>query len=74
VDARGRILVTVASKHSFYYETAILDPASKSFTLVPIAIDGDTAMAAWTPEGRILARGHRYLFSLWRYQRSLGLR
>jgi hypothetical protein len=74
VDARGRILVTVASKHSFYYETAILDPASKSFTLVPIAIDGDTAMAAWSPEGRILARGHRYLFSLWRYQRSLGLR
>jgi hypothetical protein len=74
VDARGRILVTVASKHSFYYETAILDPASKSFTPVPIAIDGDAAMAAWAPDGQILARGHRYLFSLWRYQRSQGLR
>jgi eukaryotic-like serine/threonine-protein kinase len=74
VDRRGRILVSVVSKHSFYYETAILDPASKSFTLVPIAIDGDAAMAGWAPDGRILARGHRYLFSLWGYRRSEGLR
>ncbi len=70
VDARGRILVTVISNHSFYYETAILDPSSKSFTVAPIAIDGDAAMAGWTPDGSILARGHRYSFSLWRYQRS----
>jgi hypothetical protein len=74
VDARGRILVSVISAHSFYYQTAILDPASKSFTLVPIAIDGDAAMAGWAPDGRILARGHRYMLSLWRYQRSKGLR
>ena len=74
VDARGRILVSVISKHSFYYETAILDPVSKSFTLVPMAIDGDAAMAGWAPDGRILARGHGYSFSLWRYQRSKGLR
>jgi hypothetical protein len=74
VDTRGRILVTVISKHSFYYETAILDPASKSFTAVPIAIDGDAAMAGWAPDGRILVRGHRYLFSLWRYQKSKSLR
>jgi sugar lactone lactonase YvrE len=73
VDARGRILVSVISAHSFYYQTAILDPASKSFTLVPIAIDGDAAMAGWAPDGRILARGHRYMLSLWRYQRSKGL-
>jgi len=74
VDARGRILVTVASKHSFYYETAILDPSSKSFTTVPVAIDGDAAMAGWAPDGRIFVRGHRYFFSLWRYQPSKALR
>ena len=73
VDERGRILVSVLSKHSFYYQTAILDPASKSFTLAPIAFDGDTAPAGWAPDGRILVRGQQYLFSLWRYQRS-GLR
>ncbi len=70
VDSRGRLLVSVMSKRSFYYQTAILDPAAKSFTLVPVAIDGDAAMAGWAPDGRILVRGHRYLFSLWQYQRS----
>jgi DNA-binding winged helix-turn-helix (wHTH) protein len=74
VDARGRILVPVLSKDWWYYQTAILDPAAKSFTLVPIAIDGDASPAGWAPDGRILARGKRYFSSLWRYQRSKGLR
>jgi len=74
VDARGRILVPVNSAHSFYYQTAILDPAAKSFTLLPMAIDGDAGPAGWAPDGRILVRGKRYLSSLWRYQRSKGLR
>jgi serine/threonine protein kinase/DNA-binding beta-propeller fold protein YncE len=72
VDMRGRILVPVASNHAFYYQTAILDPTAKSFTLVPMAIDGDAAPAGWAPDGRILARGKRYSSSLWRYQRSKG--
>jgi sugar lactone lactonase YvrE len=74
VDARGRILVPVVSKDWWYYQTAILDPAAKSFTLVPMAIDGDASPAGWAPDGRILARGKRYFFSLWRYRRSKGLR
>jgi tRNA A-37 threonylcarbamoyl transferase component Bud32 len=74
VDARGRILVAVASAHTFYYQTAILDPGAKSFTLVPMAIDGDAGPAGWAPDGRILARGKRCLSSLWRYQRSEGFR
>jgi len=70
VDERGRILVTVVSNHSFYYHTAILDPVSRTFTLVPATVDGDFARAGWAADGRILAQGERYLFSLWRYQRS----
>jgi hypothetical protein len=62
--------VSVISNHAFYYQTAILDPATKSFTLAPIAIDGDASRAGWTPDGRILALGERYLLSLWRYRRS----
>jgi hypothetical protein len=69
VDARGRILVSVISR-SFYYRAAILDPADKSFTAVPILIDGDSSSAGWAPDGRILSRGQRYLTMLWRYQRS----
>jgi hypothetical protein len=74
VDARGRILVPVLSKDWWYYQSAILDPAAKSFTLVPMLIDGDASPAGWAPDGRILARGKRYFPSLWRYQRSKGAR
>jgi len=71
---RGRILVPVAAANTFYYQTAVLDPTAKSFTLVPIAIDGDAGTAGWAPDGRILARGKRYLSSFWRYQRSSGFK
>ena len=70
VDVRGRILITVAAKASFYYQTAVLDPATKSFTLVPVAFEGDVANAGWTADGRILAAGSRYPLSLWRYKRT----
>ena len=72
VDARGRILVSVIS-NKFYYQAAILDPADKSFKLIPIAIDGDASSPAWTPDGRILARGLRYMLSMWRYQRAKSI-
>jgi hypothetical protein len=70
VDARGRILVTVASQESFYYQTALLDPATKSFTLIPVAVEGDAFSAGWTADGRIVAAGERYPLSLWRYHRA----
>ena len=72
VDARGRILVSVATAHSFYYRTALIDPANKSFTIVPAAVDGDAAPGGWAPDGKIVFRGARYLMTLWRYQRSKG--
>jgi hypothetical protein len=69
VDARGRILVTVASSNTFFYRTAILDPARKSLTVVPVASDGDVSFPGWTSDGRIVANGWHYLTSLWRYRR-----
>ena len=68
VDARGRILVTVLSAHDFYYPTAVLDPAGPSLTVIPVAFEGDISVAGWTPDGRIVARGQRYMSALWRYR------
>jgi Tol biopolymer transport system component len=73
VDARGRVLVTVVSQ-SFYYKAALLDPATKSLTVIPVVIEGDVAGAGWTPDGRILADGDRYLLTLWRYQRAASVK
>jgi hypothetical protein len=71
VDARGRVLVSVLSQaQSFYYKVAMLDPAAKSFTVIPIGIEGDVAGAGWTPDGRVLATADRYLLTLWHYQRA----
>ena len=69
VDARGRILVTVLSTHSFYYRPAILDPMAKTLTVVPVTFDGDVSLPSWLPDGRIGAFGNRYISSLWRYHR-----
>src|SRR5205823_6006028 len=60
VDAHGRVLISVASNSSFYYKTAILDPVTKSFTIVPVTVDGDVSTAGWMPDGSILANGQRY--------------
>jgi DNA-binding beta-propeller fold protein YncE len=73
VDARGRILVSVLSQ-SFYYRTALLDPATKTFTLIPIAIEGDVADAGWAPDGSILATTSRYMLTLWRYRRASNVK
>lgn len=73
VDARGRVLVTVLSQ-SFYYKAAVLDPATRSFTVIPIAIEGDVAGAGWAPDGRVLADGDRYLLTLWHYQSVASLK
>jgi hypothetical protein len=74
VDARGRILVSVLSINSFFYESAILDPTAKTFTVLPVSAEGDFAYPSWGPDGRVLARGERYLSALWRYQRSAGFK
>jgi hypothetical protein len=75
VDSHGRVLVTVLSQsQSFYYKVAVLDPATKSFTLIPIAIEGDVAAAGWTADGHVLADADRYLLTLWRYQRTASVK
>ena len=67
-DDRGRILVTVHLPGSFYYRPAILDPAAKSLTALPVAFAGDVSSPGWTRQGEIGAAGSRYLGSLWRYR------
>lgn len=74
VDARGRILITVVSSHSFYYRPAILDPANHTLSMIPVTFDGDVATPGWTRDGNIGAAGGRYVGSLWRYRRSQSLR
>jgi len=68
VDSQGRILVETASaNNSWYWGTAILDPARNSGTQVKVMYEGDTWNPGWTPDGRILAVGARFNSTIWRF-------
>ncbi len=70
VDARGRIVVEVATPDSFFYRPALLDAARKSPTPIQVTFDGDIWGPVWTPDGRIAAVGARFEGSIWRYRQS----
>ena len=70
VDGRGRILLTVLPANSFHYKAAILDPASRSLSVIPVAFLGDVMSPGWTRDGKIGATGMRSDSYLARYRRQ----
>ncbi len=70
VDARGRVLIEVASADSFYYSAAIYDPSGGTVTRVPLRFEGDIWVPSWAPDGHIMALGARYSSSIWRYHEA----
>jgi eukaryotic-like serine/threonine-protein kinase len=69
VDAAGRVLVTVLRPDSFYYSVAVIDPAHRTFTRVPIEFDGDVYQPARLANGDIAALTATYRHSIWHYVR-----
>jgi hypothetical protein len=69
VDSQGRVLLEVATSDSFFYGTAVYDPARQSVTRVPVKFEGDVWTPGWTSNGRIAAEGARYASTVWRYHR-----
>jgi hypothetical protein len=67
VDAQGRVVFEISSPDSYFYRTALYDPATKSVTPVPVRFDGDVWSPIWAPDGRIAAIGARFASSIWRY-------
>ena len=68
VDARGRILLTVLPASAFNYKSAILDPATRSLSVIPLAFIGDVMAPGWTRDGRVGATGTRWDMYLARYR------
>jgi len=66
-DAQGRRVFESSSPDSFFYHTAVYDPATRSVRAVPVRFDGDIWSPLWTPDGRIAAVGARFESSIWRY-------
>ena len=69
VGPGGRVLVQVNEPHMWYYQLAAVDVGSGRLDLIPVDYDGDIWYPGWTPDGKIVATGLQYSFSLWQMKR-----
>jgi hypothetical protein len=69
VAADGRIVVGVASVHSWYFGPAILDPTTGKVEKIPLEYEGDVGLARWGTDGQMFANGLPVKTELWRFRR-----
>ena len=66
----GRIALSVVARDNWFYQAAILDPATGKLTRVPLDYEGDIIPPAWASDGRLLANGYPLKSALWRFRPS----
>ncbi len=71
VRGDGKILVGIAPPDSYFFEVAILDPATGKLNRVPVDYSGDKVIANWASDGRILALGLQLRGDLWRFRPTI---
>jgi serine/threonine protein kinase len=64
----GQIVVAVASRDSWFYGAAILDPASGMLRKVPLRYDGDLFSLSWNQRNEIIAGGFLMRGSIWHFR------
>ena len=69
VGLGGRVLVQVNEPHVWFYRMATVDLKTGRLDLIPVDYDGDVWFPGWTPDGKIVATGLQYSFSLWQMRR-----
>lgn len=69
VGPGGRVLVQVNEPHNWFYRMATLDLKTGRLDLIPVDYSGDIWFPGWTPDGKIVATGVQYTFSLWQMRR-----
>jgi hypothetical protein len=61
--------VQVNEPHVWFYRMAAVDLKTGRLDLIPLDYDGDVWFPGWTPDGKIVATGLQYSFSLWQMRR-----
>jgi len=69
VSPDGRVLVAVNEPHMWFYRMATVDLKTGRLNLIPVDYGGDIWFPGWTPDGKIVATGLEYSFSLWQMRR-----
>jgi hypothetical protein len=68
VGPDGRIVVTAASKDSWYWGPALLNPVTGAVEKVPVIFDGDVQATTWARDGSLLGMGVGMRSQLWRFR------
>jgi len=69
VGLGGRVLVQVNEPHVWFYRMATVDLKTGRLDLMPVDYGGDIWFPGWTQDGKIVATGLQYSFSLWQMRR-----
>ena len=67
LDAKGRLLVSLFPRDSWFNPPGILDTANGRITRVPFANLSDLPSAAWTADGQIMALQFGLRATIWRF-------
>jgi dipeptidyl aminopeptidase/acylaminoacyl peptidase len=68
VGPDGRVVVTVASRSSWRWGPAFLDPLTGAVQRVPVVFDGDVQSSGWTEAGDLVGLGVGLRTELWRFR------
>jgi eukaryotic-like serine/threonine-protein kinase len=68
VATDGRILVEIASRASWFWPAAILDPTTGRLDIIPPGVAYDMALAGWDADGRVVTVVLGLESSLWRFR------
>jgi hypothetical protein len=64
----GRIGLTVVAQDYFFYQAAVVDPATGQVRRIPVAFEGDVRDVGWTSDGKIVAIGAPAKGQIWRFR------
>jgi hypothetical protein len=67
----GRIVAAVNTPDFFFYQVAVIDPATGNVEKVPVQFQGDVIYPAWTSDGRIAALGRDISGAIWRFRPAI---
>ncbi len=68
VGPDGRIAVTVATKDSWFWGAALLDPATGTVERIPVSFEGDVQFPTFFRDGSLRAVGIGTRSALWRFR------
>ena len=67
IDSRGRLLISLVPRDSWFNPLAILEVASGRVTQFGASPLNDHTTAAWLPDGRIATTEHGLRAALWKF-------